>query len=321
MEMARVLDEAVDTASGPCRRRTTTPALGVARACAAAHEMRTFRCTVGAYGLRGCSTSDTPSASHARPASCGRCAVADGGSALPVTCEKQHAARARARRRPRATSTMPPPPSGRRHSSRRNGAPRRASSAAHDARLQADAVRRGRRRCPALRRRRVAVMAPSCAARARDGRCRCGTACRRNGSPRPRRTRRAAPGAANRRARSRRARDRRSPSTRAAVDARAGMEHRDVGMRLRASRGRALDDVAAARRVRDSRRAASTTVSAARRSHSASTRSSVPSSACSTSTTRSERSRTMIGCVSGSPSRQLNSSTRGAPAASIITPA
>jgi hypothetical protein len=31
----------------------------------AAEKKRTFMCTVGQYGLRGCSTSDTPIASYA----------------------------------------------------------------------------------------------------------------------------------------------------------------------------------------------------------------------------------------------------------------
>src|SRR2546429_9948864 len=34
----------------------------------AAEKKRTFMCTVGQYGLRGCSTSDTPIASYAWPA-------------------------------------------------------------------------------------------------------------------------------------------------------------------------------------------------------------------------------------------------------------
>ena len=42
--------------------------------------MRTFMCTVGTCGLRGCITSDTPSASKAAPASSGR--VDDGGSVI-----------------------------------------------------------------------------------------------------------------------------------------------------------------------------------------------------------------------------------------------
>ena len=37
-------------------------------------------CTVGQYGLRGCSTSEMPVASHGRPASCGRDALAEGGT-------------------------------------------------------------------------------------------------------------------------------------------------------------------------------------------------------------------------------------------------
>ena len=76
-------------------------------------------CTVGTYGLRGWSTSDTPIASNPRPASSGRAAVADGGSRLPVTCEKLTPPRSKS-----APSSMtresPPPPSGRVQESRRN---------------------------------------------------------------------------------------------------------------------------------------------------------------------------------------------------------
>ncbi len=60
-----------------------------------ATSMRTFMCTVGQYGLRGCSTSDTPSASKPRPASCGRAALAEGGSASPETSEKPIPARSK----------------------------------------------------------------------------------------------------------------------------------------------------------------------------------------------------------------------------------
>ena len=85
-----------------------------------ATKKRTLRCTVGAYGLRGCSTSDTPIASHARPASSGRCAVADAGRRSPRTCENSTPPRSSTL--PCSTSReMPPPPSGRVHSSRRNG--------------------------------------------------------------------------------------------------------------------------------------------------------------------------------------------------------
>src|SRR5665213_3085570 len=67
--------------------------------------------------------------------------------------------------------------------------------------------------------------------------------------------------------------------------------------------------------------AATTTPSAVRRSHCASASSSVPSIACTTMSTKSDLRRIRIGCVSGSPRRQLNSSARGCPSASIITPA
>ena len=52
-----------------------------------AAKKRTFMCTVGQYGLRGCRTSDTPIASNARPASCGRAALAEGGNLAPWTRE------------------------------------------------------------------------------------------------------------------------------------------------------------------------------------------------------------------------------------------
>ena len=63
----------------PPNQLTVSPPAGVAAS------MRTFMCTVGTYGLRGCSTSDTPSASNGAPASSGRCAVADAGSERPRT--------------------------------------------------------------------------------------------------------------------------------------------------------------------------------------------------------------------------------------------
>ena len=58
-----------------------------------AASMRTFMCTVGAYGLRGWKTSDTPMASKGAPASSGRCWVALGGRRGPRTCEKPQPAR------------------------------------------------------------------------------------------------------------------------------------------------------------------------------------------------------------------------------------
>ncbi len=48
---------------------------------------------------------------------------------------------------------------------------------------------------------------------------------------------------------------------------------------------------------------------------------SVPSKQLKNTSTKSERRRNRIGCVSGSPRRQLNSMTRGCPAASIMSPA
>lgn len=73
-----------------------------------ATNMRTFMWTVGQYGLRGCSTSDTPSASKPRPASCGRAALADGGSASPATAEKPIPARSK--NRPFSRMRVQPPP-------------------------------------------------------------------------------------------------------------------------------------------------------------------------------------------------------------------
>ena len=78
---ARVLLEAV------VRRQVhaaAEPGTG-SRPSGSAASMRTFMCTVGTYGLRGCSTSETPSASNGAPASSGRCCVADGGSVAPFT--------------------------------------------------------------------------------------------------------------------------------------------------------------------------------------------------------------------------------------------
>jgi len=48
-----------------------------------ATKQRTFMCTVGMYGLRGWSTSETPSAWNEQPASSGRAALADGGRLAP----------------------------------------------------------------------------------------------------------------------------------------------------------------------------------------------------------------------------------------------
>ena len=99
------------TASGPCRRRTTRRRRRRLAARACATNIRTFRCTVGAYGLRGCSTSDTPIASHARPASRAAAPSPTAAGASPVTCEKLTPPRSRhvavLDRR-----AMPPPPSG-----------------------------------------------------------------------------------------------------------------------------------------------------------------------------------------------------------------
>src|SRR5882762_1552338 len=71
---------------------------------------RTFMCTVGTCGLRGCSTRDTPMASKPRPASSGRWADAEGGSCLPVTCEKPTPPRS-SNAEPSMMRVSPPPPS------------------------------------------------------------------------------------------------------------------------------------------------------------------------------------------------------------------
>ena len=74
-------------------------------------------------------------------------------------------------------------------------------------------------------------------------------------------------------------------------------------------------------RSRDSRRAASTTPTAARGSQSTDSRREATFERRVDSTVRSERMRLRIGCVSGSPSRQLNSSTLGVPSLAIMSPA
>ena len=77
---------------------------------------------VGACGLRGCMTTDTPMARNSRPASCGLRAVADGGSCDPLTSESATPALSKTRP-PSCTAVMPwpcnfPLPAGRSHLSR-----------------------------------------------------------------------------------------------------------------------------------------------------------------------------------------------------------
>ncbi len=102
----------------------------------------------------------------------------------------------------------------------------------------------------------------------------------------------------------------------------AGVEHRDVGMRLRRHAIEPVDDIAPARLRRDSRRPRARP--STRRADPIRLRRDRACRRCACiDERRRDRSvrRAMIGCVSGSPRRQLNSSTRGAPFASIITPA
>src|SRR4051812_17978335 len=89
---------------------------------------RTFMCTVGQYGLRGCSTRDTPIACHARPAICGREALAEGGNALP--CTRERLTPPRSNTLPSSiTRDTPPPPSARCQASERKLAPSTRSRA------------------------------------------------------------------------------------------------------------------------------------------------------------------------------------------------
>src|SRR3954470_9767766 len=91
-----------------------------------AAKKRTFRWTVGQYGFSGCSTSETPIASHGLPASCGREAVAEGGSCIPATCERFTPPRSN-RLPPSMMRLTPPPPSGRFQESLTKDFPSRAS--------------------------------------------------------------------------------------------------------------------------------------------------------------------------------------------------
>ena len=75
---------------------------------ASARKKRTFMCTVGTWGLRGCSTSDTPVARALRPASCGRLAEAVGGSWL--TCTSENITPARSKSLPSSSTQLMPLP-------------------------------------------------------------------------------------------------------------------------------------------------------------------------------------------------------------------
>src|SRR5690554_359087 len=93
---------------------------------ALATKQRTFMCTVGQYGLRGWSTSDTPIASKLRPANSGRWAVAEAGMALPMTWEKLTPPRSK--KVPSSmTRVCPPPPSARSQASLWKALPSNAS--------------------------------------------------------------------------------------------------------------------------------------------------------------------------------------------------
>src|SRR5687768_7565069 len=78
-------------------------------------------------------TSDTPIATHGASASSGRCAVALGGSRVPITCEKLTPACSKTEP-PRSTRLSPPPPSVRSHLSRANSAVPSATSSAEQMR-------------------------------------------------------------------------------------------------------------------------------------------------------------------------------------------
>ena len=176
-----------------------TSSLGCARG-ACATNIRTFMCTVGTYGLRGCSTSDTPIASHARPAISGprrgrrrRQPLAGDvreidAAALEHVAVLDHARDAAAALGPRPLVAAERLPVDR-------------LERGDDARLQADGSSRAGARVD------VHGCRPECAAGALRARERAmadvarGTACRRTGSRRPPRTRRAAPASPNRRAR------------------------------------------------------------------------------------------------------------------------
>jgi hypothetical protein len=150
----------------------------------ARRSMRTFMCTVGTYGLRGCNTSDTPMASKARPASSGRCAwptAAGGCPSRARSCSRRAPAppffdQARVSRRLPLAGARP---------RRRCG--RLAVESASRARRCAPAGRAGRRerrRCPSRAssgRQAARSSWPGQRLMARRGRCRCGTACRRTG--------------------------------------------------------------------------------------------------------------------------------------------
>jgi len=83
---------------------------GSASPCVAS-SARTFMCAVGQKGFSGCSTSETPIAANARPASSGRLAVAEAGSAAPLTFEKAMPPRSKTRP-PSMMQVQPLPLSG-----------------------------------------------------------------------------------------------------------------------------------------------------------------------------------------------------------------
>ena len=86
--------------------------------------IRTFMCTVGTWGLRGCMTSDTPIASNAAPANSGRACVAEGGSAGPRTWLKLQPPRSSTG--PASINTLRPSPCNRSPGSRTQASSRTA---------------------------------------------------------------------------------------------------------------------------------------------------------------------------------------------------
>ena len=144
-------------------------------------------CTVGAYGLRGCSTSETPIASNARPASCGRDGAGRRRQALALDVRKVDAAALEHAGLLSMMQLMPPPPSARCQAV----APKRRAvdrlQPADDASLQPGEVCRRTLSIVHCDDATGAASLSRGARPARGGRCRCDTACRRSECGRSRR--------------------------------------------------------------------------------------------------------------------------------------